>query len=486
MATTDNATPLQALLALYGALDLAVTSNGGAELVATVERYLPGSTGSNAGWYDELLGFLANGASDASHREERPPATPDLSDALTILQDQGEPLTQDATPPPLTAVQLSRMVYAIGALSHLPGDLLPQGWQSQFSQTLAIASPHPLQQVGYESGTVTEIPPSGDDLLELLQTQFRHREDFPQVMAFAAQQGWVNSLVAAVPLCEAKAKWVRGHLCVVLTTEFSTTTASLDEVKNVMDPLNWPKCLPFFCSMDPEQVRSDGWSRVLEHVSTTCPIVGTPQMITPLKYLNGPLATDPSARSTAFINYTLDDDPAPGEIGDGRMVVDEGFIRMTSTVGDSTKHGVRVRTKKVAGFRNLAYFPAALLACLMGYAIAGEDMVLIGVAGRRRDPTDWTSWHPSAPTATGGSTQPGQPADDGDPSRRAVALAVDMLNECIEDMSKVSAALAAKWAAGKMPVAETMSYTADVAARLSTDPWRYLERLRDPTKGGGK
>ena len=61
-----------------------------------------------------------------------------------------------------------------------------------------------------------------------------------------------------------------------------------------------------------------------------------------------------------------------------------------------------------------------------------------------------------------------------------------MLNECMDDMSKMSAALAAKWASGKMPVAETMSYTADVAARLSTDPWRYLERLRDPTKGGNE
>ena len=61
MATTDQATPLQALLALYGALDQAVTSGGSAGIEATVERYLPGSTGANAGWYDELLGFLADG-----------------------------------------------------------------------------------------------------------------------------------------------------------------------------------------------------------------------------------------------------------------------------------------------------------------------------------------------------------------------------------------------------------------------------------------
>ena len=486
MATTDNATPLQALLALYGALDQAVTSSRGAEIEATVERYLPGSTGPNAGWYDELLGFLADGGD--SGVAEGPPAAPDLSDALTILQSQGEALAQGTMPPPLTALQLSRMVYAIGALSHLPGDYLPQGWESQFSRTLAIASPQPSAEPGYQMATVSGTPPSGENLLALLRRQFRSRDDFPQVMAYAAQQGWVDSLVAAMPLCEAKAKWVRGHLCVVLTTEFDSQNVSLDQVKNVMDPLNWANCLPFFCSMDKYDARTDGWSRVLEHVSTTCPIAGTPQMITPLKYLKGPPSGDPSAQSTAFIDYALDNNPAPGERGDGRMVVDEGFIRMTSTVGNSAQDGVRMRTKKVAGFRNLAYFPAALFACVVGYAFAGEDMVLIGIANRAKDPGGWTDWDPSTPTVSGSTQpgQPGQPTGNGDPSSRAVAVAVDMLNECIADMSKISAALAAKWATGAMPVAETMSYTADLAARLATDPWRYLERLRDPTQGGDK
>jgi hypothetical protein len=347
----------------------------------------------------------------------------------------------------------------------------------------------PLAEPGDQTAPVRGTPPSGEDLLDLLRRQFRSRDDFPQLMAYAAQQGWVDSLVAAMPLCEAKAKWVRGHLCVVLTTEFSDSDVSLDEVKNVMDPLNWAKCLPFFCSMDRYGDRADGWSRVLEHVSTTCPIAGTPQMITPLKYLKGPVTGDPSAQSTAFIDYAIDDSPAQGETGDGRMVVDEGFIRMTSTVSASGSPGVRVRTKKVAGFRNLAYFPAALLACVMGYAFAGEDMVLIGIANRAKNPGGWTNWDPSTPTGASGSTsagQPGQSANNGDPARRAVALAVDMLNECIDDMSKVSAALAAKWATGGMPVAETMSYTADLAARLATDPWRYLERLRGPTQGGDK
>lgn len=486
MATTDEATPLQALLALYGALDKAVTSGGGAEVEATVERYLPGSTGPNAGWYDELLGFLASGTYADPGIAEQPPATPELGDALTVLQNIGSPTERGATPPALTPVQLSRMVYALGALSHLPDTYLPDGWEAEFSQVLALVQPEPMEQEGYQSANLRGTPPTNDDLLDLLRTNFGVRADFPALMKIAKGQGWVDALTAGVPLCEAKAKWVRGQLCAVLTTEFVNTDVTLDDVKNVMDPLNWPRCLPFFCAMDAKDDRPDGWNRVLEHVSVTCTIAGTPQMVTPLKYLKGPASADPAAQSTAFIDYALDDNPVAGEQGDGLMVVDDGFIRMTSTATASSSPGVRVRTRKVAGFRNLAFFPAALFACVVGYGDASEGMVLTGIATRANDSTGWTDWKASNPTAGGGGTPSGKPGDNGDPAGRAMTLAVNMLNECIDDLSKKSASLAGKWATGAMPIAETMTYSADVAARLATDPWRYLERLRNPTQGSGK
>ena len=78
MARTEPATPAQAVLALYGALDQAA-SGGNADIEATVARYLPGSTGNNAGWYDELLVYLG-------HRESHFAATvPDLGLALSVL-----------------------------------------------------------------------------------------------------------------------------------------------------------------------------------------------------------------------------------------------------------------------------------------------------------------------------------------------------------------------------------------------------------------
>jgi hypothetical protein len=61
-----------------------------------------------------------------------------------------------------------------------------------------------------------------------------------------------------------------------------------------------------------------------------------------------------------------------------------------------------------------------------------------------------------------------------------------MVNECIDDMSEKSAAVAAKWASGTVPVAEMITLNAEFAARLATDPLRFLERLRNPARGGDK
>ncbi len=479
MVATDMATAAQSLLALYGALDQAVINTGDPEIEATVERYLPGSTGANAGWYDELLGFLGQSHDFDPERPESP-AVPDLSQALTVLQNQAttparsQPMTDAgpfaaaAAPQPaqLTSVELSRMVYAIGALSHLPSYYPPGEWDAAFTQTLALAG----------AG-------DGAELLEMLRNEFGGRDDWTQVVL----SGSLNADVAVVPLCNAKPKWVRGRLCVVLTTEFSSTKVSLNDLKDVIDPLNWARCLPFFCAMDAMPTRPDGWSRVLEHFSTTCGIAGMPQMRTPLKYWKGPAVGAPVPKPTAWVDYTLDDDPAPGEHGDGAMVIDEGFIRMTSTVDDPTLHGVQVRTRKVVGFRNLGWFPTALFACVLGYGDQGVEMLLGGVAKRAQEgPAGWTPWQPSTPTAgqQGGPTAPAPPAEP-DPTQRAITVAIEMLDECIDEMSQRSAALAAKYASGVPPVEESIAFAADLTARLVTDPWRYLQRMRTPPQGGG-
>ncbi|OBJ33197.1 hypothetical protein A5631_06965 [Mycolicibacter heraklionensis] len=464
MVATDMATASQSLLALYGALDQAVTNTGNPEIEAVVERYLPGSTGVNAGWYEELLGFLAS----LDHREVGAPAVPDLGLALTTLQT-GDGSATDAQSQPLTAVQMSRLVFAIGALSHLPQYYPPDRWDEQFAATLTgVGAAH------------------GSDLLSLLRRAFHERSDWPDVMHIAVSAGLIRTDVAAVPLCQAKPKIVRGRLCVVYNTQFTSTAVSLDELKNVVDPLNWHHCLPFFCYMQGWPARPDGWSRVLEHCSTTCPIAGTPQLVTPLKYWKSAGVEGQPSEPTACVDFALDDDPATGEHGDGRMVIDEGFIRMTATEGDSASPGVRVRTRKVAGFRDLGWVPAAIFGCVMGYGDQGVELLLGGVAKRAQaGGKGWTDWEPSAPDQIAGvAAARTSPGTSDDTAQHAVKLAVEMANQCIDDMSGRSAALAAKWATGAMPLEESLTFATDLAARLARDPWRYLERLRADLGGG--
>jgi hypothetical protein len=458
------ATPTQCLLALYGALDRAVTDTGDPQIEAVVERYLPGSTGPNAGWYDELLGFL--GMTDPSLVDEAD--VPDLREALDTLQPRDSGINPVEE---LGIVQRSRLVYAIGALSHLPTYYRPETWDVLFAATLD----------GVSSG-------NGHALLDLSRQVFHSRDDWSRFVPSAMHI--LDEHVALVPQCDAKLKVIRGHLCTVLTTDFTSTDVSLDDLKNVADPLNWDNCLPsFFCEMEKvSPTRGDGWYRVLEHVSTTCAISGTPQMVTALKYWNGPGQGEQLAVPSAWVNYDLDDDPVQGKTGDGRVVVDEGFIRMTSTTANSASTGVHVRTRKVVAFRDLAWIAGTIFACAMGYGSEGVEMLLGGVHKRPvGGSADWRNWDPSTPgTQSGGGQTTPPPPPAGDTTQVAVEVAVGMLNECIEDVSKKSAAIAAKWASGSVPVAESLAFSTELATRLATDPWRYLERLREAVQGGGK
>ncbi len=58
-----------------------------------------------------------------------------------------------------------------------------------------------------------------------------------------------------------------------------------------------------------------------------------------------------------------------------------------------------------------------------------------------------------------------------------------MATECIDEFSKKSTALASKMTTGTMPVPEMITLGTELAARLATDPWRYLERLREQQRG---
>ena len=274
----------------------------------------------------------------------------------------------------MSTVQKARMVYAIATLSQLPGwylqNVLGDSWEKQLDDALDLVR-------GPNSG-----------LLDHLRLNLNSRDGYPKVIEIAGKQGLIDAKVASVPLCQPKVMIVRNQPCLVITTEFTSATVSLKDLKDVIDPVNWARCLStFFCEMDGKADRGDGWSRVLEQVSITCPIAPT-HMKTPLKYWKTEGQDEKTLPPTACLDYALDDQPADDAKGDGLIVVDEGFIRMTSTDPslDPTKPGVRVRTRKVVGFANSALTPWGILACSMGYGDQGIDMILDGVENRAKDP----------------------------------------------------------------------------------------------------
>ncbi len=112
------------LLALYAALDQAVLQSRDPDIAAIVEGFLPGTTGVNQrGWSIDLQNFLG--------RE-----FPDVNTALSAI----------TRAPSLTRPQLSRLVYVLGSLAHLPpspstGDeLLAQGLDLARPQTQRAAA----------------------------------------------------------------------------------------------------------------------------------------------------------------------------------------------------------------------------------------------------------------------------------------------------------------------------------------------------------
>ncbi|MDT5108911.1 MAG: hypothetical protein QOE20_801, partial [Mycobacterium sp.] len=199
-------TTVHSLLALYGALDEAVLAAGDdSETAAVVERYLPGTTGTNAGWFREIRRFLDIPPGDL------PPFENVSASINAIIEEQQHREDEEGgTPPtPLTKSELSRLTFVIGVLSRLPDT--GQIFDEALTQGLKLAVPQ-------TSINEDEIAAA---LFNLLQDRFGQRDDWTSVMNYAVGQGWIDPLVARVPLCRTRIKQAHGHTCVVLTTEFT-------------------------------------------------------------------------------------------------------------------------------------------------------------------------------------------------------------------------------------------------------------------------
>jgi hypothetical protein len=261
----------------------------------------------------------------------------------------------------------------------------------------------------------------------------------------------------------------------VLRTNTFRDELSIDKVKAVVDPLNWKICSKFFCDMTPFGTGLDdyGWNRVLEVISTLCPLAFGYRLRTPIKYWKA--ETD----SGAFVNYDLDDRPSDVPNSE-RVTVDRGFIHI-----EREDDGVRVRTLKEVKFVGLSPLATLMFAVIGGYASAGEAM-LVGCALQDHD--DAVGWAVSKPVD--------KPYKEFDPTfcrphqsdpcdatcLPGASEAVAMWADCVTEVSTEWAGLVNKWTKCGFDPADMVDFGSKVSVRMATDPWRALGLFFDAAK----
>jgi hypothetical protein len=458
------------LLALYAELDRAVLESENPDITATVEGFLPGTTGEDQrGWSRDLQNFLG--------RE-----FPDVDAALSAI----------ASAPPLTRPQLSRLVYVLGSLLQLPGprgrtalddELFVQGLS--LAQPQSAPSPGPAPIVTYVRGGVDP----GRELLGVLGERFNKRQDWNAAIAYAVRIGCLDQVVASVPLCNACLATQGGIECVVVDTRFEDGSISINQVKAILDPRNWDKTAgEFFCNMQylgPGVAPYLGWGRVLETVSAWCGS-GLPVLHTDLVFLK---EDDPGQ---AVVQYDLDI-PFPGA-GDGQVTVDKGWLKVVTGTSTNSNAGVTVTTRKVVHIDPLSPVAQKVFVCVMGYGQAAMEMLLGGAINPPPNPVPWSD--PPAPLVVAQSAQVASaPAGNGGnaPPTTAAGLAVSMLSDYLAEVSNDSAEIVAKCADKELTVEDLAKFSAKLGARMASEPWRFLQKLSElpprtpsggPTQGG--
>jgi hypothetical protein len=439
---------LLSLMALYGALDPATSPDDSRVVAEVAARYLPHTAGA-PGWFGNILETLGPRTADAM---------PDPASALDdIVQGEDQ----------LTVPELSRLVYVIGALCHTPTfvNMLSER-ENPLAQALALAAP------SYRERGEMDIR-RGDDLLQLLYTEFNSAHDWDSVTRKAVVRQLLSADVAAVPRCLPSTERIEGYECVVIDTSFGRPDIYLENLKKVANPLNWHRNYPHaFCEMRPQNPNTlNGWGRVLETVSLSCGLVES--LVTPLKYY----MSEPE-QLQATLQYDLDKSGLP-DLGDGRIKVDRGFIKMWATGNP----GVWVRTRKIVHIEGLWPQAQAALICPFGYASMAAEM-LFGNA--KNPPADSVPWQDSSASTTttgsgGGTSTTGPTAPTGGNMASATTQA---WLDCLNDIADKNLRLSAKWCKNELTVDDLITYTQDVGAEIASAPWRLIQALSQTTDDG--
>jgi hypothetical protein len=466
---------LRAILEMQGSLDTAVIRSDDPRVAEVADRFLPG-TSANTQWYREIEAFMFPGGGQART---------DADPTEALLEVSNDFNHRDLRP---TVPELSRLLYGIGAVIHLnsvvptwplpsPGSRGETDTRARLIDVMALAGP----DTSFD-GNRHVIEERFDDVLDLFATRFTGWRAWYDVAAELEGMGVLSGEVASVPLCLASVITVDGIESVVVDTELSSDQVSLNALKAVVDPRNWSKdCPSFFCEMDYKGLRTDLWRKVLEYVGfCDFPETISPRLRTMLKFYKSTVNGPP--RYEARLDYDLND-PVPDPAGDGKITVDRGFINMW-TDGDPAQLGVFVRTRKVCHIDGIRPYTMKRFVCAMGYGFAVAEM-LFGSARNYQAGGNYVPWDDPA-NETPGQTSTGQGTPQEPACGNSVAsTAISMVAECVQELSVKQFDLADKWMAGQLTVEDLTQFSAEVGARIASDPWKFIQAISQP-KGNGK
>jgi hypothetical protein len=403
-------------LAIYGAIDdLVVQAKKGANgstdqaVLTTAAKLLPKTTGfGQAGWYRELEQFInRDGVRSPDRREYL--TFPTLGEATAELK---------SVPPPMPESELVQV----------RDPSAPGGFESQ---TLHDSAHDPvLARAGYGAFVLLKLGAmAGWDTFDA-----DPRDDLRAVLAVAVRSftalddpdrvnAATDALTAVVETTDTRHQWtalaadhvseefaqvskpcfgtlveVNGKYCSTVVSDCSAADLSVADIEQIIDPMNWSLCSKFFCKMvqnTPDR-NTNGWSRVQEQIGAEC---GEYRLITDLIFYK---VREPDG--SIFMNYDIDPQRSPPDRG--YVEVDNGYIYVSPTnpANDPRQNGVRIRTSKQEHVDGLSPCATAALACLMGWADAGKEM-LAGTARRilqaqqaRRPIPNLEPFHPSDPS----------------------------------------------------------------------------------------
>lgn len=381
---------LHSQLAIYGAIDeLVLEAREGRKgstdqaVLTTAANLLPNSTGfGEAGWFRELEDLFNRPGIRAASVERF--AFPTLERAIAELRD---------VPPPRSESDLNQVRDPDG-----PGGFENQTfYDSAFDPVLARAGYGAFvlvklaQMAGWERLDET-LRTDLEDVLGIAVRSFLPDASEEGVITAKSQitasfettdsrDGWTALVENAVTVrfaeaskpCFGTVEETDGKYCSTVVTDCSDPKLSVADVEMIVDPINWSLCSKFFCKMLQNRPNrtADRRSRVQEQIGAEC---GRYRLITDLIFYKA-RRNDGSI----YMNYSID----PQRSDPGYVVVDNGYIYISPTnkAKNPNQKGVRIQTSKQEHVQGLSPSATSALACLMGWADAGKDM-LAGTAHR--------------------------------------------------------------------------------------------------------